>query len=346
MTYSTIATKNKGDSTAPQFRVNIQGNSLEEAIGVSVYEDVTAPNMFEIALASWNDRELEWGHSGLELGDEVEILMGYHNSTKKVIVGEVTGLEPEFTRGEVPKLIIRGYDYSHRLLRGNKTRTFIQKKDSDIAREIARDYGMSAKVRDTQIKLDYVLQHNQTDWEFLRDRAVRIGYELVVKEKTLYFQPRQSKEEPRLTLYQNKDLLSLCCRLTSLTQVGKIEVSGWDPNKKEAFVERAQSNDRNSGPQSSDRALRYQTTERLLRPVADRGQALKIARGQFDEMALSYISGEGTCVGRTDLQAGMTVNIEGVGKQFSGVYYITAVTHTFYPRRGYRTAFTVRRNAT
>lgn len=346
MTYSTIATTNKGDSKVPQFQVNIQGNRLSEAIAVSIYEDVTAPDMFEIALASWNDQEREWVHSGLELGDEVEILMGYRNSTKKLIVGEVTGLEPEFARGEVPQLIIRGYDYSHRLLRGSKTRTFIQKKDSDIAREIARAYGFDGKVKDTEIKLDYVLQHNQTDWEFLRDRAQRIGYELSVKEKSLYFQPPKSVEKPTITLYQSKDLLSFSCRLTSLTQVGKIEVSGWDPKKKEAFVERAQSNDRNSGPKASDRALGNQTTERLLGPVADRGQARKIARGQFDEMALSYISGEGICIGRTDLQAGMTVNIEGVGSQFSGAYYITAVTHSYGSRRGYRTAFTVRKNAT
>ncbi len=347
MTYSTIATKNQGDSKTPQFRVNIQGTQFADAIAVSIYEDLTAPNMFEIVLATWNEAEREWNQrDGLELGDRVEILMGYRESKKKIIAGEITGLEPEFARGEVPKLIIRGYDYSHRLLRGNKTRTFTQKKDSDIARDIARAYGFTYGGKNTEITHDYVLQHNQTDWEFLRDRAQRIGYELSVKEQELYFQPPQTVEKPTITLYQGKDLLSFSCRLTGLTQVGKMEVSGWDPKKKEAFVERAQSNARNSGPQASDRAFGYQTTERLLDPVATRGQARQIARGQFDAMALSYISGEGTCIGRTDLQAGMTVNIEGVGKQFSGAYYVTAVTHSYYPRRGYRTAFTVRRNAT
>ncbi|MGK7876559.1 MAG: phage late control D family protein [Xenococcaceae cyanobacterium] len=328
-------------------RVNIQGRQLSEAIAVLIDEDLTAPNMFEIALATWNEQKQEWVDSDrLELGDEVEIFLGYRNSTKKLIIGEITGLEPEFARGEVPRLTIRGYDYSHRLLRGNKTRTFTQKKDSDIAREIARAYGLSYRGHNTGITLDYVLQHNQTDWEFLGDRAQRIGYEVSVKEKTLYFQPPQSTEQPTLTLSQSKDLLSFSCRLTSLTQVGQVEVSGWNPKEKKSFVERARSSDRDSGPQASDRGFGYKTTDRLLRPVANRAQARQIAKGQFDEMALCYISGEGTCIGRTDLHAGMTVNIEGVGKRFSGVYYLTTVTHSYYPHRGYRTAFTVRRNAT
>ena len=339
--------KNQGDGQAPQFRVNIQGKPLSEAIAVSINEDLTAPNMFAIELATWNEQKQEWEDSDrLELGDEVEIFLGYRNNTKKLIVGEITGLEPEFARGEIPRLTIRGYDYSHRLLRGNKTRTFTQKKDSNIVAEIARSHGLSYKGENTGITLDYVLQHNQTDWEFLRDRAHRIGYELFVKEKTLYFQPPQSTEKPTLTLSQRDDILSFCCRLTSLTQVGQIEVSGWNPNEKQSFVERAKSSDLDSGPRASDRAFREKTTGRLLSPVANRAQARQIAKGQFDEMALCYITGEGTCLGRTDLRAGMTVNIQGVGKRFNGVYYLTTVTHTYYPRRGYRTAFTVRRNTT
>jgi len=52
------------------------------------------------------------------------------------------------------------------------------------------------------------------------------------------------------------------------------------------------------------------------------------------------------CIGRVDLRPGKLINVEGIGKRFSGSYYVTSTEHSFLPSRGYRTAFTVRRNAT
>jgi phage protein D len=81
------------------------------------------------------------------------------------------------------------------------------------------------------------------------------------------------------------------------------------------------------------------------RPVFSQAEADGMARGRFDEMALAYISGEGLCVGRTDLRAGTVISMLGLGQRFSGLYYLTSVTHSYSPSRGYITAFSVRRNA-
>ncbi|MBO1351109.1 MAG: phage late control D family protein [Hormoscilla sp. GUM202] len=337
MTYSTIATTNEGDSQTPQFKVKIQNQQLSYPISVLIDEDLTAPNMFEIVLTNWDEQKSEWKESDLlELGNEVEIFMGYRKNMKKLMLGELTGIEPDFKLGEVPRLTIRGYDYSYPLLKGEKTRTFTDITDSDIASKIAKEYGLRYKGEQTEIELDYVLQHNQTDWEFLLTRAARIGYVVYVREKDLYFHRLKRTEEPTVTLEQSRDNLNFYCRLSSLTQVKKIEVSGWKQEKKKAFVV--------GQPQSH--AGPKDPVVRLLHPVINSDQATQIARGQSEKMALSYISGEITCIGRTDLQAGMTVNIQDVGKQFNGIYYITTVTHTYNSIRGYRTALTVRRNAT
>jgi phage protein D len=64
-------------------------------------------------------------------------------------------------------------------------------------------------------------------------------------------------------------------------------------------------------------------------------------------MALTFISGEGVCsVGHPDLRAGTVIKIAGAGRRFSGPYYLTSTTHTITAKQGYRTTFTVRRNAT
>ena len=75
-------------------------------------------------------------------------------------------------------------------------------------------------------------------------------------------------------------------------------------------------------------------------------EADQLARGSFGEMALHYVEGRGVCIGNPKLRAGTLVEIEGLGERFSGAYYITTTEHAFRPGSGYRTTFTVRRNAT
>ena len=100
------------------------------------------------------------------------------------------------------------------------------------------------------------------------------------------------------------------------------------------------------GPSASASAFGNTSAASVVQPVSTQAEADQIARGRFNEMALAYISGEGVAVGRTDLRAGSVVRIEGLGRRFSGQYYVTSTVHSYTPTQGYRTAFTVRRNAT
>ena len=81
-------------------------------------------------------------------------------------------------------------------------------------------------------------------------------------------------------------------------------------------------------------------------PVLNQSEADQLADGWFGEMALSYIEGQGICIGEPALRAGKLVQLEGIGRRFSGAYYVISTVHSFKPKVGYRTAFTVRRNAT
>jgi uncharacterized protein len=346
---------------APEFRVRINGAELPpeaaaDLIDVNVHEDVGAPSTFTLRLINWDLGRLEvtWADDDrFGAGNEVEVQMGYVDSLETLMVGEITGLEPEFCADEVPTLTVRGYDRRHRLMRGRKTRSFTQMKDSDIAGRIASDLMLTARVEDTGVTLDYVLQHNQTDLEFLQDRARRIGYEVVVEDKTLHFRPRQNTMREALTLARDADLIEFYPRLTTLNQVGRVAVRGWDPKDKAAIVGQAGAGDEattmggsTTGPAAADDAFGKASIASVDRPVFSRAEADQIALGRFKDLALAYISGEGACIGRADLRAGTVVTVEGLGRRFSGLYYVTSTTHTYAPARGYRTAFTVRRNAT
>ena len=344
----------------PSIRVAINGADMEpeaksDLMAVCILEDVDAPSMFTFRMTAWdmNRLEVKWIDDEMFAeGSEIEIEMGYVNNLEKLISGDITGLEPEFRIEELPQIAFRGYDRRHRLMRGVKTRSFTQVKDSDIASQIASDAGLSGDTVDTSVTYDYVLQHNQTDYEFLKDRANRIGYEVVVEDSTLYFRPRRNAESEVLTL-NRLDLLEFLPRLSTLGQAGEVAVRGWDPMNKEAIVAQAAAGDENSsmggtssGPDAVNSAFGEVAYTTVDRPVFNQEQADQTALGGFNEMALSYVTGEGLCNGRTDIRAGTVVNIEGIGERFSGLYYITSVRHSYSPQQGYLTAFTVNRTAT
>ena len=349
------------ETLAPAFGIQINGSDLPfkamaDVITVAVHQDVAAPGMFTLRLLTWDITAIKmtWVDDALFAeGNEVEIQMGYVDDLQTLMIGEITGLEPEFCAAEVPLLTVRGYDRRHRLLRGRKTRSFTQVKDSDIASQIATATGLSAQATDTGVTLDYVLQHNQTDLEFLQDRAQRIGYEVVVENKTLQFRPYQHTGSEVLTLNREGDLIEFYPCLTTLNQVDTVAVRGWNPRDKQAIVGQAASGDESTqmggstiGPAAAAAVFGRTDTASVDRPVFNQAEADQIARGRFDDLALAYITGEGLCIGRTDLRAGTLIGIEGLGRRFSGPYYVTSTTHTYTPERGYRTGFMVRRNAT
>jgi phage protein D len=347
--------------TIADFEVRINGVPLPisaqmDIRSVTVQEDREGFAMFTLVLYNWDDGQLKvsWSDSKLfAIGNEVTIALGYLNDLQPMIVAEIISLEPAFTADQPPMLTVRGYDRGHRLGRGSKTRLFSQMTDSSIASKLALDAGLAAQVEDTRITLERVMQSNQTDWEFLQERARQIGYEAYVNNKTLYFQRPQNARPAAIKLAVGDDIREFTPRLSSQTQVDKVSVRGWDMKSKQVIVgdagvgqETTTMGGGSSGPRGATRAFGRATVASVTMPVQSKAEADQIALGRFNDVALAYIEGDVACNGRAQLHAGTVVNIAGAGKTFSGAYYVTSVTHTVTPDQGYRMSLTVQRNAT
>lgn len=346
---------------SPDFDIRINGSALPLDALVNLNHlqvdlDLELASMFTLELMATDNENngLKWidDQKLFAIGNSVEIKMGYQDNLETVMSGEITGLEPEFTHDQLPILIVRGYDRRHWLMRGRKTRTFVQQTDSDIAVQVARDAKLNSQVQDSQVVHAYVLQANQTDLEFLQERARRIQYEVLVEDKTLFFRPVANKGSEDLILTMLDDILEFYPRLSSLAQVSQVTVRAWSVKDKAAIVGQAQTGDevslmggQGSGAAASQSAFGNKDGMLSLLPVLTQAEADQIARAQFNRIALDYIIGEGMCWGRTDLKPGQLIKIEGIGQRFSGQYYVDAVSHRISSQHNFETHFKVRRNA-
>jgi phage protein D len=349
---------NSKNLSIPSFDIKINGSPLSlnakmNVISIVVDEDVNLPSMFVLEFAGLNDQkqeiELLDDQNLLAIGNVVQVKLGYKDALVPLIAGEITSLEPEFYFSRPPRLIVRGYNRLHRLQRGRKTRTFLQNKDSDIASQIASEAGLTISTEDSQVTHDYLLQANQTDWEFLKARAHLINYEIFVEDKTLFFRPVGNAETAILTLTSQEHLLEFYPRLSAMGQVSEVAVQGWDVKEKKEILSTAQSlksimDKKNSGVAVSQRAFGNAMETVSDRPIIAQAEADQIAKAVLENTALNFITGEGICWGYTNLRAGKVIEIAGIGKRFSGSYYVTATSHR-YGTRGYYTYFNVKRNA-
>jgi len=345
----------------PAFDVIINGTPMAtearaHIISIAVDHSNDLPSMFTLEMVDSIalNQEVTWIDDPdlLNIGNLVEIKLGYADKLATLMIGEITGVEPEFAFDQATRLIVRGYDRRHRLQRGRKTRTFVQQKDSDIASQIASDAGLTPQIEDSGTVYDYILQSNQTDLDFLQSRARNIQYEVAVDDKTLLFRPVANAGSAVMTLTMADDLLEFRPRLASAGQVSEVTVRSWSPKDKKELVGQAKVGDEVStmGGQSSAGALvesAFGAAVALVsgQPVMTQAEADQLAKACFNSVALELITGEGECWGRTDLRAGIVIQIDGVGKRFSGQYYVTSTIHRYAPPRGYITQFTIQRNA-
>jgi uncharacterized protein len=347
-----------GSIEIPGCRLKVNGSAMKDNITwqitrITVDDQVELPSMFTLELAATDETgaEPDWLNKDtvFAIGDQVDIGLGWGDSMPTVMIGEITSVEIEYLAANLPRFIVRGYDRRHRLLRGTKTRTFVKKTDSDIAKQIAREAGLKVgPVTETKIKHEFLAQANQTDFAFLQARARQLHYALLMRNGALYYQPVGYKNSATLTLSMDEGLSEFRAQLSTAGQVSQAKAQGWDIKKKEVISTSAAKPapmGSKSGPDLANKAFGQASTIITNIPTSVQAYAQQVADASLAASALGLVRGEGQCEGNPKINAGEVIEIKGVGNRFSGKYYMTTVTHSLGPD-GYVTQFTGWRNAT
>lgn len=220
---------------------------LEHLVRAVVDTHLHLPDMFELTF-----HDLEGSivaDAGLTIGSTVEISAGAadSDSTSSLIKGEVTSIEAICQEGLIYS-VVRGYEKAHRLQRAKRTKTFLNMKDSEIAKQVAGDAGLEiGTVEETSVAHDHIAQVAQTDWDFLQQRAREIGYETGVVAGKFFFRKASGRKDggggllgdivdtlasmlglgSKLTFKDN--LHTFLPRLSAANLTPDVEVRVWDP---------------------------------------------------------------------------------------------------------------------
>lgn len=293
--------------------------------------------------------------AALEVSADAASTEPIQRGTGPLFDGEVVALETGFTRSGGARLLLRGYDRSHRLHRVRRTRAFLNQTDSAVASSVAGKAGLQVRTDPTSTVHEYLCQYNQSDWEFLTDRAREIGYELGMRNGTLSF--RRAGADPTAgvpqTLTIGSDLLTFRSRVTSAEQASRTMVHDHDPVLRQNVRGQASMpRDENSVADPMLRAGSLSTPFGTAEEVDAHGSytlpphAMARAQARRDHAAGVAFEAEGTCYGNPAMVPGGRIKIRGAGRRFSGDFVLTTVRHVFDaagegPVVGFVTRFTI-----
>ena len=335
---------------------------MEDILQVMVEESLHLPGMFTLVIQNdyfpGRNQDERWRYQNLlQIGKPVKI--GFtsstteskdYNQSKKnyVIEGEITGIETLFSEKSQAPVIVRGYDVGHRLHRGLYNRSFQNMTDSDIVKKIIQEVGIKAGTIDASgVAHDYAFQENQTNMEFLRQRADRIGFELFLQDGKLNFR-KPKADSKKLTLAWLTDLRSFRVRVTSAEQVKEVEVRAWDYKEKRAVIstkKQEQVITKTQSGKGSDTSNKFNGKPPKPKMILNwtcfnPKEADTKAQALCDELGSQFIYADAKAEGNTDIRPGRIVTLEKMG-QHSGEYYVTDTRHS-YDERVYTTEFSVR----
>lgn len=353
---------------APAFKIEIGGKELEQAamvniLSVSVTDTLGRADSFAIRISDRHEKHgrfaggasLKWMDTTLfDEGNEVKISLGYVNNMSFVFEGEITAVSTSFPQTGAPEMNVRGFSHYHRLQRKRRTKAFESATASGIAEEIASDMGFTSEVDDTTAEHPHNLNEDETYADILLAKARPIAYEVKVKEKKLYFvKPRYlSNPSPDITLEWGKDLGSFTPSISTYDMTTEVTVRSSQTSQgggKSALVGKAKAGEESvimgdkSGSQIALEIFKDNKVK-MNEIVSSQQEAKDVARAQLEAKSIEFITASATSIGRPDIAARKVIKIKGVGKRYSGNYYVTSVTHTI-DARGYLTNFQLKRNA-
>lgn len=345
------------DTYTPVYYIKMDGKRLPEDLAQRVtgieFED-DAEKLPKLTIR-FNNADLEiTDHPLFAMGKKVQVQWGY--------IGGDLSQPLTFTVKAIQGFKVReliAYGDGHKLAAKAKSRVWKNLKYSDIASRIAGEYGLKPVVEDTKIALEQVAQTNQTDLNFLKELAEKVNFQCYEENGELHFHPKKFSAKPTLAFaYYNGEygnLINFEPTEKTLAEPNEVAVAGVDPMEKKPYL--AKANDSNverdavaegtylyDGASGTETFKPGETGKKTASTAKTPSEAKQQADASFKKAEEETVEASIETIGTPSLRAKQVITLYGLGKRYSGNWYVKSVRHVL--GQGYRCSATLERNAT
>lgn len=286
----------------------------------------------------------------LDFGRAFSVEFGPPGASGPVFAGRITGIEGHYPAARIPEILVLAEDRLQDLRMERRTRSFENVSDADVIRQIASQHGLTAQIDVDGPTYKVLVQLNQSDLAFLRERTVAIDAELWIDNRTLYAQSRTRRDAGPVSLTFGQDLLEFSVLADLAHQRSSVHVTGWSVADKAAIDAQAGASTistelagHRSGSAVLAQALTTHQEEVTRATPLSQQEAQAMAQARYRARARGFVRGTGVVDGNIKVRVGASLAVSGLGPFFDGGYYVTRARHSFTLQDGFRTSFDVER---
>jgi phage protein D len=320
--------------------------TVEAALGV--------PRVCEVEIKGGPKKLMDFGGYRSQIGKTISVFAyGLGDLTGDIVFrGTIASREFRTDPGHGSRLVLRAYDGAYEMMAARRTRSFKDMSYGEIAKKIAGNYSLDSllgsDISTSGTSHPFVVQSNETDWDFLvrlaREQGwvtfVRVYTQLTIGKTQLFFGPPKKatgtvSSDTKFKLGDRR-VRSVRASVTSAGIPKGVAVPGWDDAKSKDVSgdDSVSSSDLVTAKidrfQSSKKAGTVTTLETFAstKAQADRaakGAATRIAGGAIDVTLLVR--------GNPLVKLNRLIKVEDFGDA-SGIHTVSGISHVFDPSAG------------
>lgn len=309
----------------------------------------------------------------------LEVKFGYKDNMSGVKKLVLSSLVPTFPQSGASTLTIKAYDRGC-LMTGNIVQLVWEREDgkgyrySDLAVGIAKKYGLVPKVETTDTVVRRVAQGNLSDMEFLQGLAntskalnasLKGVYKVYVQNNELHFHPEkiETKVVESFTYYKDRKgkVLSFTPEGNAQANSGAgTEVKGTTINTESGEIETVISNnyttdrtvlgtdtlmvDGNVGNNGTTGCVVSTPKNNSDNVLSGGNQSVTLTDNTYKDSDMDSVKAKLVIEGDPKFEAKCLIEINNVGKKYSGKWFVREVRHTL-GSSGFTTELSLVRNA-
>jgi len=265
-------------------------------------------------------------------GKKIEIKFGYHNEVNTVFKGIIITNTHKIS-SSCAELNIECKDETIKMTVNKSNGHYNNTTDSDIvSRLLDANKIPGASVESSRPKHEQLVQSNMTDWDFMIGRLDVNGMICVINNGQVSVKKPTLEDDAKLALTYGADILEFHADMDARTQTASVKTLSWDfENQKVRTTESADSNAPEEGSFSREQLASVNNQPLEMRTSAfmsqDETQAITDAKKLRQD--LSKIKAKVKYQGVTKAGPGDFITLSGVGKNFSGKAFVSAIQHEY-----------------
>ncbi len=265
-------------------------------------------------------------------GADIKIKAGYGDSDNIVFDGIVIKHGIKILEGNTSQLDIECRSKAVKMIVGRKNANYTDVSDSTLISNIISSYsGLTSDIDQTNTQYKELVQYYCTDWDFILSRAEVNGLIVIVGDTEISVKAPETDEAASLKVVYGQDLINFEAEMDARWQLSSVKGVSWDLESQDVVEQTSEEPSLNSQGNISSadlaKVMGLDTyTVQTSAPVSKEGLKSWVDAQRL-KSGIAKIRGRMKFQGSHLAKPGTLIEIDGVGKRFSGDAFISSVVH-------------------